>query len=179
MANLSNELFEAMIYDSYMAWKSILQSNPNITELLSCLEHCDNLSRRLKEIRLGLENDLTLEQIKIYARPEFDYSQMSSIRNGLQSGFILEQINRYARPEFSGGQMAQIYLGYRLGLTEEQISEYADPNIDVEEMDNIRWKYMAKLTEEQLQADSPYVAKRNLVYQNKIDSLKAIINSNM
>lgn len=177
MANLSNELFEAMIYDSYIAWKLILQSNPNITELLGCIEHCDNLSRRLKEIRLGLENDLTLEQIKIYARPEFDYSQMSVIRSGLASDFTQEQISRYARPEFSGRQMAQIFWGYRMGLTEDQISEYADPNLDVEEMDDIRWKYITKLTDEQIQARSALIARKNIIYQNKIDSLKALIDN--
>ena len=177
MANLSNELFEAMIYDSYEAWKSILQKNPQITQVLKCLECCGHLSERLREIRRGLEHDLTLEQIKIYARPEFDYSQMSCIRFGLEAGFTQEQLGKYARTEFSGNQMAQIAWGYRMCLTEEQISEYADPNLDADEMEDIRWKYMTQLTEEQIQACRAIAERKSIRYQNKIDSLKALIDN--
>lgn len=177
MTNLSSDVLNAMVDDSYEAWKSILQCNPKIIQLLNYLEQCNHLSKRLKEIRLGLEHDLTLEQIKIYARPEFDFSQMKPIRLGLEAGFTTENINRYARSEFNGQQMMEICSGYVYGLSEEQISRYANPSLDAEQMSNIRWSYIAKLTKEQLQAYNDLLAKKFFVKQDKINKLKGIIES--
>jgi len=177
MTNLSREVLNAMVDDSYEAWKSILQGNPNIIQLLSYLEQCNHLSKRLKEIRLGLEHNLTLEQIKIYAIPEFDFGQMKPIRLGLEADFTSEQIKRYARSEFTGQQMIEIYIGYLYGLSEEQICEYANPDFDAEQMNEICWSYIVKLTKEQVQVYNDRLANKFFMKQDKINSLKSIIES--
>ena len=49
------------------------------------VEGIDN-TKGLDELE-GFENGLTLDQVKFYADPKFDYHQMYDIRKGLEKGF--------------------------------------------------------------------------------------------
>ena len=65
-------------------------------------------------IRKGFENGLSLEQIQIYAKPEFyasefiKYSQMHQIRLGLEHGLTTEQVQTYAKSEYYWEQMQEM-----------------------------------------------------------------------
>ena len=57
--------------------------------------------REIEEILKGLDNGLTLDQVKIYASREFKPFEMEQIRLGLEHGLSEEQVKVYAKPEFS------------------------------------------------------------------------------
>ena len=51
-----------------------------------------------KEIFLiiqGFENGLTMEQIKFYADPKFDWKQMREMRKDFENGATIEEIKSY------------------------------------------------------------------------------------
>ena len=54
-------------------------------------------SNQLEQIRLGFEHGLTMEQIEVYANPEFKWPQLREVRDGFESGLALEQIGYYGR----------------------------------------------------------------------------------
>lgn len=57
-------------------------------------------SLEIEEILKGLDNGLTLDQVKIYASREFNAFEMEQIRLGLEHGLSVEQAGVYAKPEF-------------------------------------------------------------------------------
>lgn len=95
-------------------------------------------SNQLEQIRLGFEHGLTMEQIEVYANPEFKWPQMREVREGFESGLALEQVGYYAKPEFTSLQMQEIRKGFAEGLSMEQVKAYADPRDDFEKMAEIR-----------------------------------------
>ena len=65
----------------------------------------DNVDQKVR-ICIGFE-ELTNEQVAIYANPEFNYKQMTSILKGFRQGLTIEQVRTYAKPEFSWQQMQE------------------------------------------------------------------------
>ena len=65
----------------------------------------DNVDQKVT-ICIGFE-ELTNEQVAIYAKPEFNYKQMTSILKGFRQGLTIEQVRTYAKPEFSWQQMQE------------------------------------------------------------------------
>jgi hypothetical protein len=49
------------------------------------------------EIRKGFEKGLTIEQVKFYANPKFDYRLMREMRYDFEDGLTMEQIKLYAK----------------------------------------------------------------------------------
>jgi len=93
---------------------------------------------QMREIRLGLKDGLSLEQIRYYAKPYFDSTQMREIRLGFVKGLTQEQIDLYAKSEFTSHQMREIRLGFEEGLSMEQVMLYAKPELSFIEMKRIR-----------------------------------------
>ena len=60
---------------------------------------------------MGFQDGLTIEQIKLYAKPKFNRSQMQEIREGFKSGLSKEQVQMYAKPKFDYEQMYEIRKG--------------------------------------------------------------------
>ena len=85
--------------------------------------------REIEEILKGLDNGLTLDQVKIYASREFKPFEMEQIRLGLEHGLSEEQVKVYAKPEFSFIQMGEIRTGISDGVTVVRIMVYANPSI--------------------------------------------------
>ena len=56
----------------------------------------------MEQIRRGIEEGLSKEQIKVYAHSEFTAFQMKEIREGFKNGLTMEQILTYANPEAYG-----------------------------------------------------------------------------
>lgn len=76
---------------------------------------------RRGEIREDFENGLTFEQVKLYAKPEFEYGQIINIRRGLEGGLSKEQVQLYAKPEFEYWQMEEIRDGFQNNLMDEEM----------------------------------------------------------
>lgn len=105
---------------------------------------------QLYEIRLGLQNGLTKEQVSLYAKPEFGDLQMNQIRLGLERGLSIEKVKIYARPEFLSTQMAVIREALESGLTIDQVKVFARPEYDSFQMLTIFYAFKAKLSQEQI-----------------------------
>ncbi len=73
-----------------------------------CKKSCQFDYRQMYEIRLGLHSGLTLEQVKVYANPDFNNDQMQQIRWGLIDGLTIKQVKLYANPEFEWFEMDRI-----------------------------------------------------------------------
>ena len=111
-----------------------------------------NLERwRRDEIREDFENGLTFEQVKLYAKPEYEYGQIINIRRGLENGLSMEQVQLYAKPDLEKWQMAQIRKGFENGLSDEQVEFYAKPECEYWQMEEIRVGFQNGLTFEQVE----------------------------
>ncbi len=93
---------------------------------------------QIGEIRWGFKKGLTVDQVALYAKPEFDYWQMVEIQLGFEYQLATEQLAIYAKPEFGAYQMRQIRLGLEDDLTIEQLAIYAKPEFDHCQMREIR-----------------------------------------
>lgn len=95
----------------------------------------------LDQAQLGIENNLTQEQILTYMTPRFDADQMEQIRLGLE--YNVEHpdnpidVSIYATNKFNADQMNEIRLGLEKGL---DVSIYTDENLDWDEMEEIRFR---------------------------------------
>ena len=81
-----------------------------------------------REIRLGLENGLTSEQVSIYAKPEFDSWQMKQIRFGLEN------------PEFNWEKMDDIRKTIFSGVKDAVLNDLKASDIDDVTKENIERK---------------------------------------
>lgn len=91
-------------------------------------------NNQMEQIRIGFQNNLSTEQIKLYADPKFTSEQMEQIRYGLQDNLPTEKIKLYADQKFNQSQMGEIRAGFNSGLSIDQVKVYADPNILAEQM---------------------------------------------
>ena len=82
--------------------------------------------RQMKQIGLGFEYGLSVEQVQTYTNPKFDNYQMWEIREGFENGLTMKQVQFYADPKFDGWQMDEIRLGFKHGLTMEQVQSYGE-----------------------------------------------------
>lgn len=87
---------------------------------------------QIQEIKYGLKNGLTKEQIKIYADSKFSGEQMGQIRCGLENGV---DVTVYAKPEFNAFQMYEICVGLEENLN---VSFYINPKLTYNQMNEIR-----------------------------------------
>ena len=65
---------------------------------------------QILEIELGICYGLSEEQIKVYAKPEFNSLQMFIIRLGFKSYLPMEEVKAYAKPELAHYKMREIRL---------------------------------------------------------------------
>ena len=107
---------------------------------------------QMREIRCGFNEGLSIEQVSVYAKPEFTCVQMSEIESGFKKGLSIEQISMYAKPEFYDYQMNQICRGFKNGLSMEQVSVYAKPEFNSNQMKLIEDGFRNKLSMEQVKA---------------------------
>jgi hypothetical protein len=78
---------------------------------------------------------LSIDKVLLYAKPEFNESQMGKIRCGLERGLTKKQVSIYADPKFSDEQMYQIRIllqnGCEVIVNENEIEQilYKDKNV--------------------------------------------------
>lgn len=89
------------------------------------------------QVIYGLEDNLSEEQISVYAKPEFNAPQMYEIRTGLCK-LSPEQVNMYTDPTYTDDQMSMIKRGFSsYNLSTEQVSMYAKQEFSPMQMDPI------------------------------------------
>lgn len=82
---------------------------------------------------------LSLDQINIFAHPNFDSFSMREIIACIRDGMSIERLNVVANPEFKNlGKIVQAKIGFDLGLSVEEVSQYAKPEYTVAEMIKMR-----------------------------------------
>lgn len=82
-------------------WYVILSQNPQFI----CKEFVELISNlkdyhQLYEVEYGIKNGLSLEQIQVYAKPEFSDKTMGEIRESIEDGTDLSKIKLYAKKEY-------------------------------------------------------------------------------
>jgi len=77
----------------------------------------------MAQIRCGLEDGLSKEQIAIYAKPDLDFNQMAEIRAGLENGLSMEQVKSYAKPEINDKQMNKMRQNIENGKANQPTPE--------------------------------------------------------
>lgn len=89
------------------------------------------------QVIYGLEDNLSEEQISVYAKPEFNAPQMYEIKTGLCK-LSPEQVNMYTDPTYTDDQMSMIKRGFSsYNLSIEQVSMYAKQEFSPMQMDPI------------------------------------------
>ena len=97
-------------------------------EIEQFIKECENSGKfdinQMDVIRRGFKNHLTLEQVKFYAKPEFNWEQMFEICEGFDNNLAtMEEVSFYAKPEIHWTQMLQIREDFESGLTIEEVKE--------------------------------------------------------
>ena len=101
-----------------------------------------NFSREQRnEIFEGLQNNLTVKQVEIYANVKLAYKQMREIRWALERGIDSDLVKCYAQPEFCVEQMREIFKGFNNGLNMSQVGIYAKSDIESRIMRRVRWLF--------------------------------------
>lgn len=102
------------------------------------------------QVIYGLEDNLSEKQISVYAKSEFNASQMYEIRTGLYK-LSPEQVNMYADPAYTNDQMSMIKRGFSsYNLSMEQVSMYAKREFNPSQMDAIISGFTSDLSIEQV-----------------------------
>jgi len=99
--------FDNLSKEEVKDWLCVVKGNQEVAKKLfkffSDEDFVFNLSQ-MKEIHYGLVN-LNEQEIKLYANPKFNSSQMAEIRRGLQEEIDIEKVKKYAVKELSHKHM--------------------------------------------------------------------------
>jgi hypothetical protein len=76
----------------------------------------------MEQIKMGFEDNLPIDKVLMYAKPNFNWFQMYFMRIAFNKGLTMEQIlpyiNIYEHIDFvTKAQIEQICLGIKMGLT--------------------------------------------------------------
>ena len=79
-----------------------------------------------------------MDQLKDYEALGMNPFQMQEIRDGFTHGLTVQQVDLYAVPEFSSMQMREIRLGFEAGLSFDQVRSYAKITMTEKDMRSVR-----------------------------------------
>ncbi len=133
-------------YSTYLAWVDYPKKRFNELGL-----------GPLREIRLGFEHGLSIEQIKMYdgtyqdSVRDLNYRQMEQIRLGLEHNLSTEQVQLFADKEMELFKMEQIRLILEDGFSIEQVKKYIDLGLDGAQMNRVRYGLEHNFTNEQIE----------------------------
>lgn len=99
---------------------------------------------QLFEINLGHLLGLTVDQICLYARPEFSYMIMRHLKQAMIELMDMEKVKFMADPKFKYPQMILIKNAFDSGLTIDEVKSFADPERSYEEMYTAYHKFLDK-----------------------------------
>lgn len=81
---------------------------------------------QLFEINLGHLLGLSVDQITLYARPEFQYTVMRHIKQALIEQLDIEKVKYMADPKFSYPQMILIKTAFDEGFTIDEVKSFSE-----------------------------------------------------
>lgn len=81
------------------------------------------------QIGIGIEQGLSVDQLKLYMLPDLSAEQMFEIRQGLLMKLPLAEVASYAKKEFSPLQMAELRRGLLNKFPKELMEILSDPRI--------------------------------------------------
>lgn len=109
----------------------------------------------IKQIFLGFENGLSIEQIKLYTESPFEpfkSNQMIYIRLALENGFDRTKIDfEGSLVCFEGQQLAVLAMGLTNGLSNEQINVYFNTKYNGDQMNEIYLGFKNGLNKSQVE----------------------------
>lgn len=173
-------------------WYVILSQNPQFickefVELISNLKY----NSQIYQVKFGIRDGLSLEQIKVYAKPEFSVEAMQDISYSIKHGLDFRKIKLYAKKEYENYirqlnliskklniEVLRKYLEMDLTVYDKVkrlvfISEH--PNITSERIDII----CSSEFKDAWDSDVHTVAFRKILDEElSIDELKIILNPN-
>ncbi len=77
-------------------------------QLVCCGEYDEFSDAQITEIAWAIKHGLSVEQINVFAKPCFDWSQMCELRIAFEDGLSIDQVAMFAKPELSCQQMYEI-----------------------------------------------------------------------
>ena len=94
---------------------------------------------KIDKILLGVEKGLSLEEVYLIMENDYNCEQIEELILGFLRGEAYE-VKVFAKPCFNSSQMREIRLGFENGLDMKQILAYANPDLSAENMYKIRKK---------------------------------------
>lgn len=84
-------------------------------------------SNEVEQVRYGVANGLTMEQVRLYAKEDFNWAQMAQVRTGFEEGLRFSAVETYASPSLSSSEMYQRKMNLiRNGIELEQLIQKAE-----------------------------------------------------
>ena len=121
MAKVSKKIVKAMAGRNYSEWMDVLSDNADIVYHLECLKDCKDLEERLDIILDAICERLTIEQIKVFAKPEFTVNQMESIYQAFIEDCNIEYVLFLANPKIDYEIMDALIYAIKHGLNKEDL----------------------------------------------------------
>ncbi len=103
-----------MTKDDFEGWKKILASNPQYREFVINLPDSFQDVNKIKQIRFGMESELSLEELSVYADPCFSSKQMDILRQAFLTGLTIEQVKFFAIPSIASDNMSLFVNAFKL-----------------------------------------------------------------
>lgn len=111
----------------------------------------DYLGNEMNQVRYGFKEGLTMEQVRFYAKKEFDANQMIQIRKCYKVGLTMEQVALIANSRSSYESIAALRDCFKLGLSEEQVRRCEKFSDSFDKIIAIRSAILCGLSEENIQ----------------------------
>lgn len=99
---------------------------------------------QLFEINLGHLLGLSIDQICLYARPQFNYMIMRHLKQAMIERMDMEKVKFMANPEFKYPQMVLIKNAFDSGLSLDEVKSFAIPERSYGEMHSDYHKILDK-----------------------------------
>lgn len=114
----------------YGFWEEAINKEPGLIDILKKFNYREvkpnTIRNVLCEIKTGLKNGLTFEQVSVYADPKFDNYQMYVIRKALKDNITEDYIKIFAEPQYDDDLMSRIVDAIKANYSEEKIHKFVE-----------------------------------------------------
>ena len=118
-----SKAFSIMIDDNEEFWYKLIKSNRITEEFIKSLAPMERC--QIERIRKAFEKCITIEKIKLFAKPEFNCFQMDAIIDACSAEICFEKIEILANPSLPDTDMEEMTKAYRFGLSLEDAPAFA------------------------------------------------------
>ena len=138
MANLSTNLIRCMIEDDFSSWCNILQTTPDVVNLLNCLNSIGYPIEKLRQIRQGIEHGIPCQRLNFFFTTTYNSNQTEQLLFATIQGFTEEQISLFSSRFMHYKHMEFIRICIKEGYEIEKIKLLSDPTYTIEKMETIK-----------------------------------------